>query len=86
MLKSSELHEAAYEWIKSLPCGRLFRHTDTYRFLEENFPSECGSRGDSKIEPRYKNDARWATEDAIGKNPRKDKIAERVGHGEYRRL
>jgi hypothetical protein len=86
MYRSSELHDAAYEWIKSLPSGRIFRHADTYRFLEETFPVECGLRGDSKIEPRYKNDARWAAEDAIGKNPRKNKIAVRVGHGEYKRL
>jgi hypothetical protein len=64
MLKNTELREAAYGWIKGLPSGRSFNHGETYLFLETNFANECDQRGDAAKEPRYKNDARWAVQDA----------------------
>ena len=86
MLKKTELRDAVYGWIKSLPDGTIFRHSDTYRFLETHFDRECSQRGDAKREPRYKNDARWAVQDALGKTPGKDQITEKVGFATFRRL
>lgn len=64
MLKKTELHEAAFKWIEVLQSGAVFRHGEVYRFLEENFAGECIERGSAPREPRYKNDARWAVQDA----------------------
>jgi hypothetical protein len=64
MLKKTELRDAAYSWIKALPHGRIFEHGDTYGFLEGNFADECRERGNAAREPRYRNDARWAAQDA----------------------
>jgi hypothetical protein len=86
MLKNTELRDGAYGWIKSLQRGSEFEHADTYRFLETNFAAECNQRGDAKSEPRYKNDARWAVQDALGKTTGKMKIIEQVGYGRFRRL
>ena len=86
VLKKTELRDAAYGWIEGLPHGSYFDHTDTYQFLEMNFPDECSQRGDAVAEPRYKNDARWAVQDALGKTPGKNKIIEQVGHARFRRL
>jgi hypothetical protein len=86
MLKKTELREASYIWIERLPHGNEFEHTDTYHFLETNFDAECSQRGDAKSEPRYKNDARWAVQDALGKTSGKTRIIEKVGHGRFRRL
>jgi hypothetical protein len=65
MLKSTELREAAYGWMKAQPSGSHFGHADAYKFLELSFPDECSQRGDAAHEPRYKNDARWAAQDAL---------------------
>jgi hypothetical protein len=64
MLKETELREATYQWIEALPKGTIFSSEQMYRFPEENFPIECGKRGDTSNEPRYRNDARWAVRDA----------------------
>ncbi len=86
MLKKTELREAAYGWIESLAHGSPFEHTDTYHFLETNFAYECSQRGDATREPRYKNDARWAAQDALGKTHGKTKLIEQAGRGRFRRL
>lgn len=86
MLKKTELREAAYGWINNLAHGAHFEHEDIYRFLETDFPDECSQRGDAKMEPRYKNDARWAVQDALGKTAGKARIIEQVGHARFRRL
>jgi hypothetical protein len=86
MLKKTELRDAAYGWIRGLPHGAAFGHRDTYRFLEEHFVKECIQRGDAAKEPRYKNDARWAVQDALGKTSGKHKLVEQAGHGQFRRL
>jgi hypothetical protein len=86
LLKKTELREAAYGWMENLPHGTHFNHNDTYHFLEANFADECRQRGDAIAEPRYKNDARWAVQDALGKTPGKSKMIEQVGHGCFRRL
>jgi hypothetical protein len=86
MLKNTELRDASYGWFESLPRGSEFEHVDTYHFLEINFAAECNQRGDAKSEPRYKNDARWAVQDALGKTTGKTRIIEKVGHGRFRRL
>ena len=86
MLKKTELRDAAYDWIKSLPSGRFFEHGEVYRFLEENFSKECSQRGDAVAEPRYKNDARWAVQDGLGKTIGRTKIIEQAGRARFRRL
>jgi len=83
LVKKTELRDAAYGWIEDLPHGSHFDHTDTYHFLEMNFSDECSQRGDATAEPRYKNDARWAVQDALGKTPGKSKIIEQVGHARF---
>lgn len=86
MIRKTELREAAYDWVKGLPHGRVFGHSDTYRFLEEHFAMECSQRGDAATEPRYRNDARWAVQDALGKTSGKTKVIEQTGRGQFRRL
>jgi hypothetical protein len=82
MLKKTELHDAALRWIRGLPRGRLFTNEDLYRVLERDFGDECSPRGDAATEPRYKNDARWAVQDA-----KIEKIVRPGSHrGEYRRV
>ena len=58
MSKETELQETALGWIAELPKG-YFYSKDVDRFLEETFPTECGKRGYTSNEPRYRNDARW---------------------------
>lgn len=83
MLKKTELREAALNWIRSLPHGREFDNQDLYTLLENNYPDECSHRGDAANEPRYKNDARWAVQDA--KN--NERIIGETGiRGRFRRL
>ncbi len=83
MLKKTELREAALNWIRALPSGRIFRNEELYRLLEQHFTEECATRGDAAREPRYKNDARWAVQDA----KRKEKIVKETGRtGEFKRL
>jgi hypothetical protein len=86
MLKKTALRDAVYGWIKSLPHGRPFEHGETYHFLEQHFSKECSQRGDAATEPRYKNDARWAVQDALGKTVGRTKIIEQAGRGRFRRL
>jgi hypothetical protein len=86
MLKKTELREAVYEWIRKLGSGTVFGHNQAYRFLEEEYANECGERGDAASEPRYKNDARWAVQDALGKSVGKTKIVEPTSRGRFRRL
>jgi len=82
MLKETELREEAHNWIKALPKGSIFYSKDVYRFLEENFPTECSKRGDTSNEPRYRNDARWAVRDA-----KDEKIVESTNQrARYRRI
>jgi hypothetical protein len=82
MLKKTELREAALDWIRQLPKGRTFTNQDLYRFLENNFGAECRTRGDAAKEPRYKNDARWAVQDAT----KREKLAMPTGtRGQYKR-
>lgn len=83
MLKKTELRDAALRWIRGLPAGRVFTNQDVDKFLEKDFASECAARGDAVNEPRYRNDARWAVQDA-GKRERIIRPTSRVG--EYRRL
>ncbi len=83
MLKRTELHEAALDWITRLPTGRQFTNSDIYRFLENSFPKECGARGDAANEPRYKNDARYAVQDALGKKKGASKLIDRIAYATY---
>jgi hypothetical protein len=80
MLKKTELRDAAYGYIKTLPVGRIIGHADLYRFLEENFSKECSQRGDAAKEPRYKNDARWAVMDA-----KRDRLLNTLSLGKFQR-
>ena len=64
MLKKTELRDAAYKWVEALQHGAFFEHGNVYHFLKESFAEECSQRGDAAKEPRYKNDARWAVQDA----------------------
>jgi hypothetical protein len=57
--------KAAYHWIEAQPQGRAFENSDLYRMLEKRLPDQCSRRGDAENEPRYKNDARWAVQDAL---------------------
>jgi len=82
MLKQTELREACCHWMESLSCGREFEHADTYHFLETNFAAECDQRGDAKSEPRYKNDARWAVQDALGKTAGKKRLLRESATGD----
>jgi hypothetical protein len=86
MLKKTELREAVFGWIEGLAHGSYFEHADTYRFLETNFAKDCSKRGDAAAEPRYRNDARWAVQDALGKTPGKARIIEQAGRARFRRL
>jgi hypothetical protein len=86
MLKNTELRDAAYNWMERRPSGAEFTHADTYHFLETNFPTECSQRGDATREPRYKNDARWAIQDALGETAGKAKIVEKLDRSRFRRL
>jgi hypothetical protein len=86
MLKKTELREAAYNWIEKQPHNSQFGNADSYRFLETHFAAECCERGDASMEQRYKNDARWAVQDALGKTHGRKKIIERVGLGRFRRI
>jgi hypothetical protein len=79
VLKRTELREIAYNWIEKRPHGADFSHGDTYGFLEAKFPEECSQRGDATAEPRYKNDVRWAVQDALG-NQCETAIIEQIGH------
>jgi hypothetical protein len=81
MLKKTELRESSLGWIRSLPRARVFDLSEIYRFLEYSFPDECNGRGDAKMEPRCRNDARWAVFDA----KRERLIAPTGRRGEYRR-
>jgi hypothetical protein len=82
MLKNTELREAALGYIRMLPSGTVFDNKELYRFLEENFPQECRIRGDAQREERFRNDARWAVQDA-----KRDKIAKDTGKtGQHQRL
>lgn len=82
MVKQTELREAAYEWIKELNQNVIFSHDKIYRFLEENFALECSQRGDAANEPRYKNDARWAVQDA----KRDNLVTPTATRGQFRRV
>jgi hypothetical protein len=62
----TELVGISAKWIRNLPEGGRFRPSDLYKFLERNHPDKIDDRGDAATEPRYKNDARWATQEALG--------------------
>jgi hypothetical protein len=42
-----------------------FQPADLYIFLELNHALKIERRGDAETEPRYKNDARWAIQEAL---------------------
>jgi hypothetical protein len=82
MLKNTELREAALNYIRTLPVGRVFTNQDLYTVLEKDFPQECRTRGDAAHEERYRNDARWAVQDA-----KRARIAKDTGKtGEHQRI
>jgi hypothetical protein len=64
MLNNAELREAALNYIRNPPIGRVFTNQELYRVLEKDFPEECRIRGDAAHEERFRNDARWAVQDA----------------------
>ena len=81
MPKKTELREAAYEWIEALHRSAEFAHTDLYKVLEQHFPLGCSQRGDAAAEPRYRNDARWAAQDA-----KRARLIRVVARGRFERL
>lgn len=44
--------------------GTVFCYQDAYKFLEGNFPEECGQRGYQQGLPAYQRDAGFAIWDA----------------------
>ncbi len=81
MLKRTELQDISFDWIQELKTGKVFGPADLYRFLQAKFPEECGERGDSDYEERYKNDARWGIKRAM-----KQGLISQIRHGEYQRI
>jgi hypothetical protein len=82
MLKKTELREVAYNTIRALQRGSILRHQELYRLLEKDFAKDCALRGDAAKEPRYRNDARWAVQDA-----KRDKLIEPTNErGQFRRI
>ena len=80
MINKTELRVHAYLCIYKMPAGRVFTNADLYRYLEDRFPVKASKRGDSKWEPRFQNDARWAVQDA-----KRDGYIEPVERGRFKR-
>jgi putative addiction module CopG family antidote len=76
------LRAAAFEWIRDLQKGRIFSNEEMYHFLETHYSSECQVRGSAAREPRFRNDARWAIQDA-----KRAKLAQDTGKsGQHQRI
>lgn len=78
---ASSVRDEAYGWIRSLPLGSCFDLEDLYDYLSETFASLCSERGDAPTEPRYRNDARWARQDASIAG-----LLETISRGRFRRV
>ena len=48
MRKKTMLRDATLEWIERLAKGVRFTYQDAYKYLEENFPSDCNQSGFQK--------------------------------------
>lgn len=76
------LRAAALQWIRDLQKGRIFSNEEMYAFLERNYAAECKVRGRAEREPRFRNDARWAVQDA-----KRAKLAQDTGKlGQHQRI
>jgi hypothetical protein len=80
MLKRTELQDVCFAWIQELKPGKTFEPADLYRLLQTKYPDECGERGDSSYEERYRNDARWAVKRALGQG-----LTSQIRRGLYQR-
>ena len=80
MLKRTHLQDESLDWIKRQGAGRLIKPPHIYMYLQEKYPDEISTRGDSSWEPRYRNDARWAL-----KTAERDQLVTRLRRGIYRR-
>jgi hypothetical protein len=82
VLKNTELREAALSYIRSLPKGTIFENNDLYKFLQKHHADECRIRGDAANEERFRNDARWAVQDA-----KREKLVTDTGNrGQHQRI
>jgi putative addiction module CopG family antidote len=78
----NKLRAAALEWIRGLQKGRVFSNEEMYAYLQKSYGTECNIRGRAEREPRFRNDARWAVQDA-----KRAQLAQDTGRpGQHQRI